>query len=103
MCLKCSYVEEQLQTTHSDAPVLTAGEQEQVKAGARWLRRVANPFVDFHTIVTVGTAVSSAVTNATQNQADPDVQGNLKDLYVWTAHSGGRQLTANLSQHTHPA
>ena len=69
-------------------PILTAEEQDQVKAGARWLRRVANPFVDFHIIVTVGTAVSSVVANVSQRNANPDVQDYLKDLYVWTAHFG---------------
>ena len=75
------------QTTHSDGPILTPEERGQVKTGARWLRRVANPFVDFHIIATVGTAMSSVVADVSQRQADPDVQGYLKDLYVWIAHS----------------
>jgi hypothetical protein len=78
--LKCLSVTEQLPKPNSNEPALTSGEQNQIKAGARWLRRVANPFVDFHVIATIGTALSSNAHETSQSQDDPDVQGYLKDL-----------------------
>ena len=84
-------------------PLLTPEEQAEVKAGARWLRRIANPFIDLHVIVTVGTAVSSTTTNVSQRPTDPDVQDYLKDLYVCTVPIGFHRLTTNLLQHAAPA
>ena len=77
---EASFIAEWVFTTNGNRPILTPEEQGQVKAGARWLRRIANPFIDFHVIVTVGTAVSSMNTGASQTQDNSDVQGYLKDL-----------------------
>ena len=69
-----------LLTTNNDSPLLAPEEKEQIRAGARWLCHVANPFVDFHIIVTVGVAVSLTTTQTSQGQDNPNVQEHLKDL-----------------------
>ena len=94
---KRSSVTKRLLTAYIDRLILTPEEQEEVKTGARWLRRIANPFIDLYTLATVGTAVSSTIANVSQRPADSNVQDYLKDLYVHIAPMGLRQLTANLS------
>ena len=90
---KFLFVAEQPFTVYSNEPALTSAERGQVKAGARWLRRVANPFADFHVIVTVGIAASSTTDEASQGQDNPDVEDCLKDVYVLAVSAGPHKLT----------
>ena len=103
MRLKSPLVTEQLLTAHWDRPILTPEEQEQVKTGARWLRRVVNPYAYLNKLATVGTAVSSTIVDTSQRPADPDVQDYLKDLYALAGFTALHKLTVSLLQHTNPA
>ncbi|KAF9778071.1 hypothetical protein BJ322DRAFT_1114611 [Thelephora terrestris] len=49
---------------------LSPQEKEDIKEKARWLRRVANPFVDFYIIVVIGAAGSPAATEAARGRED---------------------------------
>jgi hypothetical protein len=52
----------------------------EIRDKARWLRRVANPFIDFYFIVTVGAAGSSASIDAARNHCDKQIRDHAKDL-----------------------
>lgn len=60
--------------------MLTPLEDRELKDKGRWLRRVANPFVDFYVIVTIGAAGSPMTTDATRRHEDKQIRDLAKDL-----------------------
>lgn len=65
--------------TYSE-PMLTPQESREIKDGARWLRHVANPFVDLYAIVAIGAAGSSTATGVACQREDLQTQDHAKDL-----------------------
>lgn len=61
---------------------LTPQENEEIKDKGRWLRRVVNPFADFHVILAIGAAGSQTTTEVARRREDRQVRDHAKDLYV---------------------
>jgi hypothetical protein len=59
---------------------LTPQEREDIKEKARWLRRVANPFIDFYIIMAIGAAGPPAADEVTQRHEDRQIRDHAKDL-----------------------
>jgi hypothetical protein len=78
---------------------LTPQECEEIKDKGRWLRRVANPFVDFYVIVAIGAAGSPMTTEVTQRREDKQVRDHAKDLYDPGSIRGALRLTKASPQH----
>jgi hypothetical protein len=61
-------------------PSLTPQEIAEMKDKARWLRRVANPFIDFYVIMAVGAAGSTTTTEVARRREDKQTRDHAKDL-----------------------
>jgi hypothetical protein len=60
---------------------LTPEENAEVRDKGRWLRRVANPFVDFYVIMAVGAAGSPTTAETARRRAeDKQIRDHSKDL-----------------------
>ena len=59
---------------------LTPQESEEIKDKSRWLRRVANPFVDFYVVVAIGAAGSPTAAGVTHRHEDRQARDHAKDL-----------------------
>lgn len=60
---------------------LTPQESEEIEDKSRWLRRVANPFVDFYVIIAIGAAgASTAATGVARQREDEQMRDHAKDL-----------------------
>lgn len=67
-------------TPHASSELrLTPEESEEIKEKSRWLRRVANPFVDLYLIVAVGAAGSPTATEV-QRCEDRQTRDHAKNL-----------------------
>ncbi|KAF9786096.1 hypothetical protein BJ322DRAFT_1107959 [Thelephora terrestris] len=61
-------------------PTLTRKENQEIKDGARWLRRVTNPFVDFYVILAIGATGSSTAAGVARQHEDSQTRDHAKDL-----------------------
>ncbi|KAF9786305.1 hypothetical protein BJ322DRAFT_1108158 [Thelephora terrestris] len=59
---------------------LTPQEAEEIKEKSRWLRRVANPFVDFYVIISIGAAGASETAGVAQQHENRQMRDHAKDL-----------------------
>ena len=66
---------------HSE-PMLTPQESQEIKDKARWLRWVANPFVDFYAIVAIGATGPSITMGITHQHEDSQTRDHAKDLCI---------------------
>jgi hypothetical protein len=68
-------------TANSSELGLTPQEKEEIKDKGRWLRRIANPFIDFYVIVTVGAAGSPMTAEVVaRRHEDKQIRDHAKDL-----------------------
>ena len=73
---------------------LTSQEREEIKDKARWLRRIANPFLDFYVILAVGVTGSPTAAEVTQRRhEDKQIRDHAKELYARVVSAGCTQLT----------
>ena len=52
----------------------------EMKEKARWLRRVANPYIDFYLVVAIGATGSPEAIKAARNHQDKQIRDHVKDL-----------------------
>jgi hypothetical protein len=59
---------------------LTSEEKEEIKDKGRWLRRIANPFVDFYVIIAIGAAGSPTTAEVARRREDKQIRDYAQDL-----------------------
>lgn len=71
---------------------LTPEQNAEIKERGRWLRRVANPFVDFYKITAIGADGSPTTAEAVQRRNDKLIRNYSQELRVAGTHTFYRCL-----------
>ena len=71
---------EHLLTTKNPSELLTSPEQGEIKDKGRWLRRIANPFIDFYVIMAIGAAGSPTTVEVARRREDKQIRDHAQDL-----------------------
>lgn len=70
--------------THTDCKHskfrLTPQENDEIKDKGRWLRRVANPYIDFYIIMAIGATGSPTTAEVAHRREDKQVRDHASDL-----------------------
>lgn len=65
---------------NADGSRLTSQEREEIKDKARWLRRIANSYLDFYVILAIGVAASPTTEVTQRRHEDKQIRDHAKEL-----------------------